>query len=352
MSEGRIIFQVTKVGMAANSRWKVFLDGKYVGDVDFKNDLQVETSKGKHSVQYKVGLQSTRVLDVEVADDDVMVECVFDGTVRNFHVIGGEDGAVGAVSVGENRVGNNTSAVATNSQSTIPKKKSSGLKIFFIICGVFLGIGFLGSLGEGNQNGEGDNGEVGNTAVSSGGGNVSQEEKTEKYFDCVNITSDCFTGAVLDCSFLHFKSVVAEVLDIGEYNSSTGGWEVVSQTSEYTEYGITSIGDNWGVVVAVSNSHDKVFLVTIRTRGLAMNNEVAESEIEYFSKVFSAIMDGNGENSELISINKGNYKELYTSGNKTVYFESGLACMYTKNNGIHEFSLISMTEEYYNATYK
>ena len=154
MSEGRIIFQVTKVGMAANSRWKVFLDGKYVGDVDFKNDLQVETSKGKHSVQYKVGLQSTRVLDVEVADDDVMVECVFDGTVRNFHVIGGESIKDTPMKVDKEIYSSNN----TNLTSSQIQKSGNGfaiiLKLAVVIISivalinVFSSIGGVGNVGK------------------------------------------------------------------------------------------------------------------------------------------------------------------------------------------------------------
>ena len=87
MNEGRIIFRVTKAGVAVNSKWKVLLDGKCVGNIDFQNGLQVKTTKGKHTVRYKVGFQSTQVLWVDVGDDDVVVECEWDGTVRNFRVV-------------------------------------------------------------------------------------------------------------------------------------------------------------------------------------------------------------------------------------------------------------------------
>ena len=90
MNEGRIIFKVTKAGVAVNSKWKVLLDGKCVGNIDFQNGLQIKTTKGKHTVRYKVGFQSTQVLWVDVGDDDVVVECEWDGTVRNFRVVSGE----------------------------------------------------------------------------------------------------------------------------------------------------------------------------------------------------------------------------------------------------------------------
>jgi len=90
MEEKNVIFEVTKVGIAVNSKWSVFVDNEYVGKIDFKNNLTKKLSKGIHKVQYKVGLQKTKVLDINVADTDIIVECVWDGTVRNFHVVGGE----------------------------------------------------------------------------------------------------------------------------------------------------------------------------------------------------------------------------------------------------------------------
>lgn len=89
MEERNVIFEVTKIGFAVNSKWSVFVDNEFVGKIDFKQNLTKKLSKGKHSVQYKVGVQKTKVLDFVVADEDIIVECVFDGTVSNFHVVGG-----------------------------------------------------------------------------------------------------------------------------------------------------------------------------------------------------------------------------------------------------------------------
>ena len=91
MEEKNVIFEVTKVGIAVNTKWSVFVDNQYGGKIDFKNNLTKKLPKGSHTVQYKVGLQKTKILDINVADEDIIVECVWDGTVRNFHVIGGED---------------------------------------------------------------------------------------------------------------------------------------------------------------------------------------------------------------------------------------------------------------------
>lgn len=94
MEETNVIFEVTKVGFAVNTKWNVFVDGKAVGKIDFKQNLTKKLSKGKHTVQYKVGVQKTQILEINVADSDIIVECVWDGTVRNFHVVGGEDNSM------------------------------------------------------------------------------------------------------------------------------------------------------------------------------------------------------------------------------------------------------------------
>ena len=88
MHHGIIVFKVTKVGMAVNSQWEVLVDGKYVGNIDFNNELCLPISRGKHSVQYKIGLQSTKELSVDVGEDEVLVECMFDGSAKNFFVHG------------------------------------------------------------------------------------------------------------------------------------------------------------------------------------------------------------------------------------------------------------------------
>lgn len=90
MEERNVIFEVTKVGIAVNSKWSVFVDNEYIGKIDFKNNLTKKLSKGVHKVQYKVGLQKTKILDINVADTDIIVECIWDGTISNFHVVGEE----------------------------------------------------------------------------------------------------------------------------------------------------------------------------------------------------------------------------------------------------------------------
>lgn len=88
MEQGRIIFKLNQVGFAINSRWKVFLDGNEIGSIDFNNGLEVMASKGQHMVKYKVGAQSTKELVINVGEEDVIVTCVWDGSVRNFYATG------------------------------------------------------------------------------------------------------------------------------------------------------------------------------------------------------------------------------------------------------------------------
>lgn len=90
MEETNVIFEVTKVGFAVNTKWSVFVDNEYIGKIDFKNNLTKKLSKGEHTVQYKVGVQKTKILNINVADEEIVIECIWDGTVRNFHVIGEE----------------------------------------------------------------------------------------------------------------------------------------------------------------------------------------------------------------------------------------------------------------------
>ncbi len=91
MEGTNVIFEVTKVGFAVNNKWNVFVDNKVIGKIDFKKNLTQKLSKGRHTVQYKVGVQKTKVLEIDVGDSEIIVECVWDGTVRNFHVVGGEN---------------------------------------------------------------------------------------------------------------------------------------------------------------------------------------------------------------------------------------------------------------------
>ena len=90
MEEKNVVFEVTKVGFSVNSKWNVFVDNEFIGKIDFKQNLTKKLSKGKHIVQYKVGVQKTKVLEFIVADEDIIIECIWDGTVKNFHVVGGE----------------------------------------------------------------------------------------------------------------------------------------------------------------------------------------------------------------------------------------------------------------------
>ena len=90
MEEKNVVFEVTKVGFSVNAKWNVFVDNEFIGKIDFKQNLTKKLSKGKHIVQYKVGVQKTKVLEFIVADEDIIIECIWDGTVKNFHVVGGE----------------------------------------------------------------------------------------------------------------------------------------------------------------------------------------------------------------------------------------------------------------------
>ncbi len=135
MEGTNVIFEVTKVGFAVNTKWNVFVDGKVIGKIDFKQNLTQKLSKGVHTVQFKVGVQKTQVLEINVADSDIIVECVWDGTVKNFHVVGGEDSAIG---VGTEQYKEGKSNNKVSKEQVTKKKKSSILWIIgsFLIAGI------------------------------------------------------------------------------------------------------------------------------------------------------------------------------------------------------------------------
>lgn len=309
MNEGRIIFKVTKAGVAVNSKWKVLLDGKCVGNIDFQNGLQIKTTKGQHTVRYKVGLQSTQVLWVDVSDDDVVVECEWDGTVRNFRVISG----------GQKNNTDNQEDISTNEAVPIKinegkKKNNTGWIIGIVIA--FLVMAYIAGSEE-------------------GGG----EKFT--YLDGIIADNNSPTGAVFDCSFSEVKAIIGKTLQVGDLNSSTGGWQIVSQASGLTEYSIGSSSGLWGINICVATG-DKVNMVVCRTTGADMNSQgVTDYEIECFAKVFSKICGVTAESATNI------LKDLYESGSKNVYFESGVLFAYEDMNGIDTFTLMPMTKENY-----
>lgn len=143
MEEKNVVFEVTKVGFAVNTKWSVFVDNEYIGKIDFKNNLTKKLPKGRHSVQYKVGLQKTQILNINVADEDIIVECVWDGTVRIFHVVGGNDTNV----IQDKPVINKTIEPQNNIVTEQPKLNNKAKKpktaliiIFVIIIGIVGGI--------------------------------------------------------------------------------------------------------------------------------------------------------------------------------------------------------------------
>lgn len=204
MDEGKIIFKLTKFGEQANSRWKVYLDGRYVGVVDFNNTLQVTTSKGKHKVKYKHGSQSTRELDVDITDEDTAVECVFGGFIRNFHVIGSteENSAINDV---VEPAAENTNNVAISQNQIVETSKSNGVGIFNIILVAIIMISLSSVL-------------IAN--IKMGAGN--------KFKDGTSISQDAITEAEKEV-----KKLIAEKYD-----------GVPDVTSE-----IIAEGDEWAIVL-------------------------------------------------------------------------------------------------------
>ena len=86
MNEGRIIVNIKKEVVAVNSTWKVFVDGKFIGNADFERNLELSAPTGRHVIQLKVGLLKTKELEINVNDNEIIVECAYDGTLKNFYI--------------------------------------------------------------------------------------------------------------------------------------------------------------------------------------------------------------------------------------------------------------------------
>lgn len=141
MEGANVIFEVTKVGLAVNTKWNVFVDGKVIGKIDFKQNLTQKLSKGRHTVQYKVGVQKTKILEINVEDKDIIVECIWDGTVKNFHIVGGEDNDSG---IGTEQNIEEKNDNKDSKEQVMKKKKSPILWIIgsFLIAGICI-IGYI-----------------------------------------------------------------------------------------------------------------------------------------------------------------------------------------------------------------
>lgn len=151
MDQGRIIVNITKqlVGPAFNSQWSVLIDGRFAGNADFKKNLLLSIPNGKHVVQLKVGLQETKILEVEVNDNDVIVECAYDGTVNNFYVVGQNN-----PTCTEPALDTTNSTPSSSSENVAPTTNSTKKKanIWVIIACIFLGLGIIGALGDNSGN--------------------------------------------------------------------------------------------------------------------------------------------------------------------------------------------------------
>lgn len=86
MEKGNIVFQVKKDGLYFNKKFDIYIDDEFVGQTDFKKNLKGKLTKGEHKIKYKLNLKETRELDINVGDEEVIVECLYNGTLNNFYV--------------------------------------------------------------------------------------------------------------------------------------------------------------------------------------------------------------------------------------------------------------------------
>lgn len=197
MEEKNVVFEVTKVGIAVNSKWSVFVDNEYVGKIDFKNNLTKKLPKGRHSVQYKVGLQKTQVLNINIADEDIIVECVWDGTVRNFHVVGGNDSATNNVSKTNFAMTNNEDYMYCSKCGTKISKEST----FCNKCG-----NKIEQLNTQTMNGtvQSQNTIIDNQ-IKSNNENINEKPKTSKKTNAIIIITIIIVGLIIAVGFAMFN---------------------------------------------------------------------------------------------------------------------------------------------------
>lgn len=180
MEEKNVVFQVKKTGIVMNTQWSVIVDNKCVGKIDFKRDLKINLPKGKHTVQYKVGFQKTKVLDINVEDEEIIVECIYDGTVNNFHIVG-DNQDIKSEKVETNNDNNMNNNENNNNVQNISKGKIISL-ISLVIC-IILGIIISFSISDT------DNKKIDNKVTNKN----------------VELSNTSFTGAVFKKDFTDFK---------------------------------------------------------------------------------------------------------------------------------------------------
>lgn len=74
-----ITFRVKKNGVMLNAKFKVFVDGEMVGEVNFKKELTLPFTEGTHKVYFKVNLVTTNELEVDISNENKIVEWIYGG---------------------------------------------------------------------------------------------------------------------------------------------------------------------------------------------------------------------------------------------------------------------------------
>lgn len=163
-----------------------------------------------------------------------------------------------------------------------------------------------------------------------------ENKEDSLYYDFIEITADSPTGAVFDVYFSDVKSMVGRELSIGDLSSTSGGWQVTNTSPYITEYGIKGI--YWTVYVWVAEN-GKVNRVMCKTRGMNQG-EPSDSEIKYFTKLFSEITGTTQNSMENV------FRDVYSSYYGVEYlFKGGLMCEVIKVNMDYYFSITAETGE-------
>ena len=164
-----------------------------------------------------------------------------------------------------------------------------------------------------------------------------EKNKESDYLETIRFDTDLESGAVFDMTFSELKPIIGRELNVGELNSSSGGWQVLTKASKCTEYSILSSSGIWGINVIV-DSKDRVAGVVIRTI-ITNSNKLSETELASFAKVLSIVCGATQES--VANILRNDYYEYTGSGR----FSRGVVLKVQPMDGCYSFEMSAATEK-------
>lgn len=114
-------------------------------------------------------------------------------------------------------------------------------------------------------------------------------EDEPEYFNSVVITDSSFSGATFDMTLEEAKAIIGRELQMGDMNSSTGGWQYISEKEGVKYYWIADTTQIWGAQLGVESSTGNVVYVGLFTQFDVLTNN---SNMKSFCTAFSECLNG------------------------------------------------------------